>query len=156
MKQRTQSYDINPASTSGLVKAVRISPIFINLVILGLAIWAVYEAFQSNYFTNSNPGSKTFSVAILANSILVLLLVAGIGVTANLKSAAAPILILGLAITFFHVVYLLNVWKVNGVIVTKETDSALTFIKVWSILVLVGSAWNMLSASYNVSKRSKY
>lgn len=144
----------NPSSTRGASEVLDISLSGINLAIFALALWATYEAFQANYFTNQNIGSKTFSVVLVVNASLALIALSGLSIFYAREGGLLILLatLFPIAVTFFHIVYLLNVWKVNGVIVEKETDSALTFIKVWSIVVLVGSVFN-LTLNYNRKKR---
>lgn len=141
MKAKRQSSleYINPGSTKGISKAIRISPIVVNFIIIGLAIWAIYESFQSNYFSNTNPGSKILSIATVANAVVSLYSLFALGRKYRLKSVMTPYYLISSAVLFLDIVYLLNVWKITGVLYTKESDSALTFIKYWSIGILVGS-----------------
>lgn len=146
----------NPSSTIGTLKVLNISSTFINLVLLALAIWATYEAFQANYFTNQNVGSKTFSIAILVNAFFAMITLFGLSAYLVRNGSSliqmAGVFLIPILTVFFHIVYLLNVWKVNGVIVEKESNSALNFIKIWTIAVLIGSVFN-LTLNYNRKKR---
>lgn len=114
---------------------------FWTAVYLSTAIWALVESFQENYFSNANPGSKTASIVYVIVSGILLLSSLGIFTYVSIKNrrVSGKLWSSGgfYALLFFiDLVFLLNVWKTNGVFFEKESIASLTFIRVWLFISL--------------------
>jgi hypothetical protein len=107
------------------------------------AIWAIVESFQENYFSNSNPGSKTASILYLIHSAIGFLMLVGIlGTIGLIGKINKPILGIGFIFVmwfFFDLVFLLNVWKTSGVFFEKESNASLIFIRIYLFVSLIAS-----------------
>lgn len=102
-----------------------------------LAVLAVYESFQSNYY-DIRGWSLVLSVIILYRAISCLVS------TSKVISTDITAYLICLFFIVIHTFYLLNVWSEDGY--KLGTDSAILFIKIWSILALATSFVSMITS----------